>query len=91
MRPEITGSRGTPPRDRTNPRRSPASLRPRKSQSGAIGSLWTTRPGEPAPIMRPRPHNFDNEVELVYDETGQRVPVKERLGPRLTNSQRRKR
>jgi hypothetical protein len=48
-------------------------------------------PGEPAPIMRPRPDDFDEEVEVVYDETGQRVPIKERLGPRLTKSQRRKR
>jgi hypothetical protein len=40
--------------------------------------------------MRPRPDDFDDEVEVVYDDTGQRVPVKERLGPCLTKSQRRK-
>jgi hypothetical protein len=41
--------------------------------------------------MRPRPDDFDDEVEVVHDEVGQCIPVIERLGPRLTKSQKRKR
>jgi hypothetical protein len=43
------------------------------------------------PVMRPRPDDFDDEVEVVHDEGGRRIPVIERLGPCLTKSQKRKR
>jgi hypothetical protein len=43
------------------------------------------------PVHRPRPDDFDEEVEVVHDEEGRRIPVLERLGPRLSKSQKRKR
>jgi hypothetical protein len=42
------------------------------------------------PVMRPRPDDFDDEVEVVHDEAGRRIPVIKRLGPRLSKSQKRK-
>jgi hypothetical protein len=42
------------------------------------------------PVHRPRPDDFDEEVEVVHDEEGRRIPVIERLGPRLSKSQKRK-
>ena len=48
------------------------------------------QPQSSASVLPP-PDDYDDEVEVVYNEAGERIPVHMRLGPRLSKSQRKRR